>query len=156
VLSCLGLVAAVAFSGCAAGPVRIDAADLTAADQTACQAFLDDLPDELAEESSRFVEPADTLGAAYGDPPIVVTCVDRPPEEFNELSQCQQVNDVGWFVPDEQVADPESDAVLTAMSYRPFVQVDVPSDYRPEGAAAVLAELSKPISDNLELVDECL
>ncbi len=47
-------------------------------------------------------------------------------------------------------------AVLTALSHSPFVRVQIPADYRPDGAAAVLAELSKPISENLELVDECL
>ncbi len=155
-LSCLGVAASVSLSGCAAGPVRIDTADLAPADRTACGAFLADLPDELAEESPRDVEPADSLGAAYGDPAIVITCVDAAPTGFDELAACQQVNDVGWYVPDEQVADQEAEAVLTALSHSPFVQVEIPADYRPDGAAAVLAELSRPISENLALVDECL
>jgi hypothetical protein len=148
-------LAAAALAGCS-GPVPIDASDLDAADRAACQTFLDDLPHELADEGERDIEPDDALGAAYGDPPMVVTCVDRPPAEFTADSACEQVNDVGWFVPDEQVADPEADVVLTALSHRPFVQVSVPADYRPEGAAAALADLAKPIADNLELVDECL
>jgi len=156
VLSCVGLAVAAAVCGCSADPVRIGATGLAPADRTACEAVLADLPDELADESEREVEPADTLGAAYGDPAIVITCVDSAPEGFGELAACQQVNDVGWFVPDEQVADPDADAVLTAMSHSPFVQVEIPADHRPDGAAAVLAELSQPISDNLELVDECL
>jgi hypothetical protein len=157
VLCCVGLVAAVALAACAdPGPVRIDAAELDTAARAACEAFLDDLPEELADEDARDVEPADALGAAYGDPAIVVTCVDRVPEGFNDIAPCEQVNDVGWFVPDEQVSDPDSDAVVTAMSHRPLVEVTVPPDYRPEGAAAVLVELSQPIVDNLELVDECL
>ncbi len=86
----------------------------------------------------------------------MITCVDRPPSGFDELAACQQVNDVGWYVPDEQVADQDADAVLTALSHSPFVQVEIPAGYRPDGAAAVLAELSTPISENLELVDECL
>jgi hypothetical protein len=158
VLSCLALSAVVALlvSGCSAGPVAIDAADLDAADREACEAVLADLPDELADESRRDVQPTDAIGAAYGDPPIVVTCVDHAPDSFDEFSQCQEVNDVGWYVPDDQVADPDSDAVVTALSHSPFVQVTVPADYRPDGAAAVLAELATPISDNLELVDDCL
>ncbi len=153
-LSCL--VVALALSGCAGDPVPIDAADLDAADRTACREFLDDLPDELADESERDVRPTDAVGAAYGDPPIVITCVDRAPAGFDELAECQQVNEVGWYVPDEQVADANAAAVLTAMSHSPFVQAEIPSDYRPDGAAAVLAELSQPITDNLELIDECL
>jgi hypothetical protein len=156
VLSCLGVLAALALSGCSPDPVPIDAADLDADDRTACREFLDDLPNELAEESRRDVRPSDAVGAAYGDPPIVITCVDRAPDGFDELAECQQVNDVGWYVPDEQVSDPNAGAVLTAMSHSPFVQAEIPSDYRPDGAAAVLAELSLPIAANLELVDECL
>ena len=154
-LSCLGLVAGSALAGCS-GPVRIDAAELAPADRAACEAFLDDLPDEVADEGRRDLEPEDALGAAYGDPPIVVTCVDDVPEGFTDTAVCEQVNDVGWFVADEQVADPGSEAVLTALSHHPFVEATVPPDYRPDGAASVLAELAKPISDNLELVDECL
>ena len=154
-LSCLALLASTTLAGCA-DPVRIDASDLDAADRAACEAFLDDLPDELADEGERDLEPDDALGAAYGDPPIVVTCVDQVPAQFDDEAACEQVNDVGWFVPYDQVADPDADAVLTAMSHHPYVQVTVPGDYRPNGAAAVLADLSKPIADNLELVDECL
>ncbi len=154
-LSCLVVVAGAALAGCA-GPVPIDASDLDAADRAACEAVLDDLPDELADEGERDLEPDDALGAAYGDPPIVVTCVDQVPAEFDEDAACEQVNDVGWFVPADQVADADADATLTALSHYPYVQVTVPGDYRPDGAAAVLADLSKPIADNLELVDECL
>jgi hypothetical protein len=150
-------VAAGALAGCSGPePVRIDPPELPPAEQAACATFLEDLPVELAEEAAREVEPEYALGAAYGDPPIVITCVDRTPEGFDELAQCQQVNDVGWFVPDEQVADQDADAVLTALSHRPFVEVRVPAEYRPDGVAAVLSELSEPIADNLELVDECL
>ena len=154
-LCCLLPLGAATLAGCA-GPVRIDASDLDPADRAACEAFLDDLPDQLADEGERDVDPADALGAAYGDPPIVVTCVAQVPEEFDSQSSCEQVNDVGWFVPYDQVADPDADAVLTALSHHPFVEVSVPGDYRPDGAAAVLADLAKPIADNLELVDECL
>ena len=154
-LCCLVLLAATTLAGCA-GPVSIDASELDAADRAACAAFLDDLPDELADEGERDLDPDDALGAAYGDPPIVVTCVAQVPAEFDDVSACEQVNDVGWFVPYDQVADPDADAVLTAMSHHPFVQVTVPADYRPDGAAAVLADLAKPIADNLEGVDDCL
>jgi hypothetical protein len=152
VLSCL---AATLVAGCAS-PVRIEAGDLDGADREACAALLDDLPDELADEGERDLDPEDTLGAAYGDPPIVVTCVADEPEGFAADSVCEQVNDVGWFVPDDQVADPDSDAVLTAMTHRPFVQLTVPAEHRPDGAAAALAELSGPIKDNLEPAEECL
>ena len=152
---CLGALCVAALAGCS-GPVTIDTDDLSTADRAACQAVLDDLPDELAREGRRELEPTDTLGAAYGDPAIVVTCRDSAPAGFDDTSPCEQVNDVGWFVPSDQVGDPGATAVLTAMTHRPFVELVVPADYRPDGAAAALSELSDPISDNLELVDECL
>jgi hypothetical protein len=155
VLSSLLLVVGTALAGCA-DPVRLQVDDLDGADRAACEAFLDDLPDELADEGERDLDPEDALGAAYGDPPMLITCVDEAPEGFAIDSFCEQVNDVGWFVPDDQVADPDADAVLTAMTHHPYVQLTVPPDYRPDGAAAALAELSDPISDNLEPVDECL
>lgn len=154
-LSCLGMVAAWGVVGCS-GPVPFEAGELEPADRAACEAFLDDLPDELADEDRRDLEPDDAMGAAYGDPPILVTCVDDVPEGFTDTAVCEQVNEVGWFVPDVQVADPTSEAVVTALSHHPFVEATVPPDYRPDGAAAVLSELAEPISDNLELVDECL
>jgi hypothetical protein len=155
VLCCLGLLAAAALAGCA-DPVRIDAGDLDGADLAACEAFLDALPDELADEGERELDPDNALGAAYGDPPIVVTCVDQVPEGFAADSVCEQVNGVGWFVPDDQVSDPDSDAVLTAMTHRPFVQLTVPAEYRPDGAAAALAEVSELIEIHLDFADECL
>jgi len=155
-LSCLVLLTAAAVAGCVADPVRIDAGDLDGADLAACEALLDALPDELADEGERELDPDNAVGAAYGDPPIVVTCVDQVPEGFAADSVCEQVNDVGWFIPDDQVADPDSDAVLTAMTHRPFVQLTVPAEHRPDGAAAALAEVSELIEVHLDLAEECL
>jgi len=62
---------------------------------------------------------------------------------------------VGWFVPLEQIDDEDADLVFAAVGYRPIVSVDVPHDYRPEGGAAVIADLAEPVKDHLELVDDC-
>ena len=155
-LCALGVAVWPVLTACAAEPVSLATTPLTAQSEQACRDLLDALPETLAGQDRREVVPADALGAAYGDPPIAVTCTDRPPPDFDEFASCDQVNDVGWFVPRELVADPDADAALSAMSHRPIVQLDVPRDYRPEGAAAALAELSAPIQEQLELVDECL
>ena len=154
-LCCLLVTTTAAATACS-GPVEIESPELDAAGRAACSAMLDDLPAELADEDQREIEPDDAFGAAYGDPAIVIVCVDSAPEGFTDLSPCEQVNDVGWYVPADEAGDPEAVAVVTAMTHRPLVQVTIPADYRPDGAAAALAELSDPIADNLELVDECL
>jgi hypothetical protein len=35
------------------------------------------------------------------------------------------------------------------------VSVTIPADYRPEGAAAAIAELAQPVKDHLTLVHTC-
>jgi hypothetical protein len=126
-----------------------------AKDTATCDAFLDDLPHRLAGEEKRKVNPAAALGRAWGDPPIVVRCGVGLPAGFDRTASCEVANGVGWFVPDDQVRDQDSDVVLTAAGYRPVVSVDVPSDYRPEGVAALTAELAAPVKRHLRLVDTC-
>ena len=58
-------------------------------------------------------------------------------------------------MPDDVIADQEADVTFTAVGYRPIVSIEMPHDYRPEGGAAVIAELAQPVKDNLELVDDC-
>jgi hypothetical protein len=58
-------------------------------------------------------------------------------------------------VPEAQVDDQDADLVFTAVGYRPIISVAVPGDYRPEGSAAVIAELAEPVQAHLELVEPC-
>ena len=142
-------------SACADEPVTLDSPILDPAETTTCNAFLDDLPRRLAGEEKRKVNPAAALGRAWGDPAIIVRCGVDVPLEFDETSACQVANGVGWFVPDEQAEDQDADLVFTAVGYRPIVSVEVPGDYRPEGSAAVIAELAQPVEEHLELVQPC-
>ena len=148
---------ALLLAGCGgSGAVELPAAPtLSNADAAACTTFLGDLPAVLAGEDSRPTEPVDALGAAWGDPAIVVTCGGDLPEEFDEFSSCEEANGVGWFVPPDQIADQSGDVTLTAAGYQPVVTVRLPGSYRPEGAAAVIVELGGPVKRNLELVNAC-
>jgi len=53
------------------------------------------------------------------------------------------------------IADQDADVTFTAVGYRPIVSIEMPHDYRPEGGAAVIAQLAQPVKDNLELVEDC-
>jgi Protein of unknown function (DUF3515) len=135
--------------------VDIDSPPVDDQDFETCKAFLADLPRRLTGEEGRKVNPAAALGRAWGDPAIVVQCGVGLPEEFDETSHCEVANGVGWFVPEDQVDDQDADLLLTASGYTPVVSVAVAADYRPEGSAAVLAELAAPVKEHLELVDSC-
>jgi hypothetical protein len=142
-------------TACADEPVTLESPPVSAEDYETCTSFLDDLPGKLAGEERRKVNPAAALGRAWGDPPIVVRCGVGVPEEFDQFAHCEVANEVGWFVPEDQVADQNADAVYTAVGYRPVVAVDLPHEYRPEGGAAAIAELAGAVKEHLELVDPC-
>ena len=142
-------------SACGDNPVRVDSPDLGAAGRAACESLVDDLPDELAGEQRRLVAPAAGRGAAWGDPPIVLVCGVGEPEEFDEFSICIEANGVGWFVPPSQEAE-GVDVTITTVGHRPRVGVTIPGEYRPNGLASVMANLSSVVEEHLELVDPCL
>jgi hypothetical protein len=142
-------------SGCADEPVTLDSPTLSATDQQACHEFLDALPRSLADHEQRKVNPAAALGRAWGDPPIVVRCGVPVPEGFDATSLCEVANGVGWYVDPAVIADQGMDATLTAVEYRPLVSVTIPADYRPEGAAAAIADLAQPVKDHLRLGRKC-
>jgi hypothetical protein len=144
-------------TGCSSGPAEIDAPDLSAADAQACQEFVDDLPPTVSGEESHDITGDTTYGAAWGDPAIVLTCGVDEPTDFTDTSTCVQADGVGWFVPDAVLlADDESlDITMTAVGYRPRVQVFLPGDYRPEGFAAAASEIGRVVDRDLEQVEPC-
>jgi hypothetical protein len=139
----------------ACGPVEVDVPDLSAADREACEAFAADLPDTLAEQDQVEIEPADAPAAAYGDPAIVVQCGVPEPDGFDLTASCEVVNGVGWYMPDEQYTDQDLDQTLTTAGYRPRVEINVPSEHRPNGGAAAMAALADLVKEHLTLADEC-
>ena len=148
-----GLLLVVA--GCGDEPVSISSPEVGPAARVRCEQFLADLPSRLAGEQERALARDGTLGAAWGDPAIVLTCGGELPEEFDRFSSCVEANGVGWFVPPGTETDQSADATLTAAGYRPVVRVTVPGDYRPEGVSSVMAELAAPVKAHLRLVEPC-
>jgi hypothetical protein len=148
-----GLLAA----GCSADPVRIDAPALSDADAAACSRLIADLPDTVAGEEAREVSPDGAPGAAWGDPPITLTCGVGRPTGFTDTSTCIEVDRTGWFVPDAVLlSDDESvDVPMTEMNYRPRVHVVVPGDYRPDGFTNTAAAVAKVIEQDLRRVGRC-
>jgi hypothetical protein len=144
-------------AGCTSGDsaVQVDASPLPVQAAATCRDFLADVPDTLAGEPARPVTPEAAPAAAWGDPAIVLTCGAEVPRQFDQFSSCVQASGVGWFVPESQQEDQSADVTWTAVGHRPVVQVQVPAGYRPEGAAAVIAELAPAVKHHLRLVRRC-
>jgi hypothetical protein len=150
-ITVVGLVSLLVACG---GPVEVHVPDLDAEDAVACAAFADALPDTLVDESRVDIEPAAAPAAAYGDPPIVVTCgVDRP-DDFGRGVQCLLVNDVPWYIPSEQYDDLDLDLVITAAWHTPRVQVQLPSEQRGS-ESGVMAVLSPLVEEHLRETATC-
>jgi hypothetical protein len=120
---------------------------------TVCSRLLDALPETLAEQPRRAVEPPDGYAAAWGDPAIVLRCGVGRPAGFGKLSVCQVTDDVAWFIPDEQITNEPTDIVMTSVDRRPRVEVHLPEEYYPPAAAMV--QLAPAVKQSTEQTRAC-
>jgi hypothetical protein len=149
------VLVALACTGCTSTPT-IDDADLSAPDRAACEALVADLPDTLAGQERRVVEPDGALGAAWGDPAYVLACGVDEPNGFEPGAECSVIAGVGWYVTDDQLTDLTEDATPVALSRSPLVELTVPADYRTEGIDRALAELAPALKEHLGEGRPCL
>lgn len=151
--TCLLLLAACGGSDA----VEIDAPAMSDSDAAACRKLVEDLPGEVAGQQSRPVSGDTGLGAAWGDPAIVLTCGVPLPPDFNDTSTCIEAAGVGWYVPDEVLLsdDQTKDVTMTAVGYRPRVQVFLPGSYRPDGFPNTAAEIGAVVDRDLRLAERC-
>ena len=126
----------VALSGAACGKVDIDDPSASRAERTACAGLVGALPDHVSDQSQRGTKGSE-LGAAWGDPAIVVRCGVGKPAGYDRFAGCQTINGVDWFVPERMVADQDLDVVLTTIGRTPAVELTVPAKWRPPAAALV-------------------
>ena len=81
------------------------------------------------------------------------------PTGFDRFSACQEVDGVGWYLPDDQLVGTTDqdvpDATLGTIGWSPVVRLDVPADYRPAGVAAALADLAPAVKQHLRQVRPC-
>jgi len=150
---CLLLLASCGGSGA----VEIDAPSMSTADRAACRKLVADLPATVAGQHAREVSGDTGLGAAWGDPAIVLTCGVPLPSDFSDTSTCIQTAGVGWYVPDDVLLsdDQTRDVTMTAVGYRPRVRVFLPGGYRPDGFPNTAATLGAVVDRDLKLVKPC-
>jgi hypothetical protein len=151
------LCAALALAGCESDKVPIDApAPADEAQAARCRALIDALPDTVAHQLRRPVDPEDAYGAAWGDPAITLTCGGAMPSGFDRFAACEVANGVGWYADEELASDQSLDATLTTVGYVPIVSVHVPATYRPAGIASTMVALAPAVKQHLRLVKPCV
>ena len=104
-------------------PVEVDTPDVTPAADLACPVLMQQLPLELAGESSRMVASDSPFAYAWGDPPVVLVCGVAPPAGFVVGSAPIQINGVQWFV---DTSDPDT-VLWTTVDRNVPVQMQVPA-----------------------------
>jgi Protein of unknown function (DUF3515) len=137
-------------AGC--GSVEVRSTGVTGADRSACMRLVDDLPHRVSERPRRETR-GSSLGAAWGDPAIVLRCGVGTPGSYEPFSPCQRVDGVDWYAPEEQIDDQGAEVVLTTIGRAPNVEVVVPAEYRPPDA--VMVDLARVIKARTEVVEKC-
>lgn len=149
----LAAVALLTLSACS-NAVEVDSPDLNRADRTSCDHLLEELPDELDGLERIDVTPDGAPALAWGDPAVVVTCGVTMPEDFDEMSPCEEINGVGWFVRPEEYADNDSALDMTSIGFYPAVRLLVPAEQRPP--AGFLVAVSDAIKESLKRTGNCV
>jgi hypothetical protein len=149
-------VAACTLTACSSGPIDVGASRPPEDEQAACRALLDALPRRVADQPAREVQPKGGWGAAWGDPPIVLTCGVPAPHGFGRASSCTTVNGVDWYIPEDELkaGGAPSDLTMTTVNRAAGVQVRMPADYWPP--ATTLADLSSAVRAALPRTGHCL
>ena len=127
-----------------------------AAAQAPCRRLLEELPQSVADQPSRKVEPRGAWGAAWGDPPIVLTCGGPAPRGFGRASSCTTVNGVDWYIPTNQLrpGGASSDVTMTTVHRAANVQVHLPAEYWPPATA--LVDLSAAVKSAVPATGHCI
>jgi hypothetical protein len=144
------LASSCALSAC--GAVRLHDDDVSSADRKACLSLVKDLPHRVSDQPRRDTAGGD-LGAAWGDPAIVLRCGVGTPDGYSRTSPCQRADGVDWFVPEDQVTHQDEDVVLTTVGRKPRIEVTVPAEYRPPEATMV--DLADAIKKATRVVSPC-
>ena len=148
------MVAAALPVGCGTGAVEVERAPLSGADAEACAAFTEALPQSLLGLERRETEPGDAAAAAWGSPPVVVTCGVGPAEGFDRYSSCIVADGIGWYAPDAASEDLGSAVTLTTVTVAPRVRLEIPAEHRPP--AGLLSELAPLVRRHLRETEPCV
>jgi hypothetical protein len=127
----------------ASGPVSVSPPALDEHAATVCRALVAKLPTTLGDRLRRPVSAGSEQAAAYGDPPIVLSC-GGPQPKVPQDAQLLGLSGVCWFAEDQAAGQTWSTV------YREVpVNVTVPKAYEQPGQWVV--DFSAPIVDAVPL-----
>jgi hypothetical protein len=149
----VGAVACLLLLSACSHLITVDSPALTGSAAADCRALIEALPRHVDNLPRRVVHPAGGYAAAWGDPPIVLTCGVPRPKGLDRFASCIWVNGVGWFIPDSQASGTGEHVDMTTIGRKEFVTVSVPSRYFPP--AATMADLAAPVKKAIPEVRAC-
>lgn len=132
----------------------MDAPDQSGAAARACASLVKALPAQVADQPERKVDAGGGYAAAWGDPAIELRCGVPKPAGFDAFSVCQDVNGVGWFIPEKQQTGRAVAITMTTIGRAQNVEVRIPADYFPPPATMV--DLTAAIKRTIREVRPCV
>ena len=104
--------------------------------RAACTSLVRALPGHVSDQPRRRTT-GSRLGAAWGDPPILLRCGVGRPEDYDPATGCQTADGLDWYVPAKGMTDQSVDVVMTTIGRDPRVELTLPAQYRPPVGAMV-------------------
>lgn len=128
-------------------PVSVPERELTSWEQTVCRAVVSQLPGEVSGLAQRPVTAGVEQNAAYGDPPLTLTCGGfeagyEPTDTVYPLP-----GGVCWHL-----AERENDSVWTTLDRQVPVRVTVPASY--DGAGQLVTELAATVARTVRSTED--
>jgi uncharacterized protein DUF3515 len=147
-----GVCALLVLCGGCSDDVKIQGTGASGTARTACESLVRALPSRVSDQRERRTT-GSRLGAAWGDPPIVLRCGVGRPKDYDPAAGCQTVNGLDWFVPEKGMNDQSVDVVMTTIGRDPTVEVTLPAQYRPPATAMV--DLASVIKSHTRRTTPC-
>ena len=145
---CLG----AALGAAVADGVRIEGTDVTGSAARACRDLVAALPAHVSDQPRVTVSDS-RIGAAWGDPAIILRCGVGRPADYDPATGCQTADGLDWYVPARGMNDQSVDVVMTTIGRIPAIEVTVPARDRPPVGAMV--DLAPAIKAHTRLVRAC-
>jgi hypothetical protein len=124
----------------------------------ACDDLVAGAPGRVAGQAQRTVEPDPGFVAAWGDPPIVLTCGVPRPSAVPPWSLCFTGDGIEWLATRGGRAGDGNRPIRGALDFTtvgrsPYVTVRVPTPYQP--AADALVDLAGTVKQHTLAVKPC-
>jgi hypothetical protein len=140
-------------AGCS-DTVSVEAPAASGAAARACAALLEAVPATVDDQPRRAVDAGKGFAAAWGDPAIELRCGVPRPEALDRFAACQDVNGVGWFIPESQQTGRPVAITMTTVGRAQNVEVRIPEDYFPP--ANTMVDLAAAVKRTIHEVRPCV